>query len=153
MIWGSVRGVSAKSASMKKTSAKRVKRGSVSGLRGASALVLGLAAASFADEARAQKQTLSDAAARVAATYDVEVLRSSEVTLPDGSVAYELVVMNKGGDFNEAFQVTRLLVDPADGKLIPRFRHGESGYDLSGAPRYSPGRDGADSMMRRESLR
>lgn len=118
-----------------------------------SALFVGLASLSLAGDARAQKQTLSEAAAGIAETYDVEVLRSSEVTLADGVQAYELVVMNKGGAYNEAFQVTRLLVDPETGKLIPRFRHGESGYDLSGAPRYSPGRDGADSMMRRESLR
>lgn len=118
-----------------------------------SALFAGLATLALSAEAQAQKQTLADAETQVANTFDVEVLRSSEITLPDGSTAYELVVMNKGGAFNEAFQVTRLLVDPASGKLIPRFRHGQSGADISGAPRYSPGRDGADSMMRRDSLR
>ena len=130
-----------------------VRRSSGQWARGLFVVLLGLGATSLPGDAQAQKQTLAEAAASVSETYNVEVLRSTEITLPDGSDAYELVVMNRGGDFNEAFQVTRLLVDPASGDLIPRFRHGESGYDLSGAPRYSPGRDGADSIMRRESLR
>ncbi|WP_282608074.1 hypothetical protein [Pelagibius sp. Alg239-R121] len=103
--------------------------------------------------AMAQVRSLEEVAASVGAEYDVEVLKSAEVEMSDGSLAYELVVMNQGGDFNEAFQVTRLLVDPNTGNLISRFQHGNSGYDLSGAPRYNPGRDGADSMLRRDSLR
>lgn len=125
----------------------------LAGLRVLPALLLSLAVISLGGAAWAQKRTLSEAAAQVAESFDVEVLRSAEITLADGTPAYELVVMNKGGAFNEAFQVTRLLVDPASGELIPRFRHGESGASISGAPRYSPGRDGADSMMRRDSLR
>lgn len=104
-------------------------------------------------KAMAENRSLEAVAAEIASTYDVEVLRSSQVTLADGSNAYELVVMNRGGDYNEAFQVTRLLADPNTGALIPAFKHGDSGYDLSGAPRFNPGRDGADFNLRRDSLR
>lgn len=103
--------------------------------------------------AMAENRSLEAVAAEIASTYDVEILRSSQVTLPDGTSAYELVVMNRGGNYNEAFQVTRLLADPNTGALIPAFRHGDSGYDLSGAPSFNPGRDGADYNMRRDSLR
>ncbi|TQV79002.1 hypothetical protein [Denitrobaculum tricleocarpae] len=103
--------------------------------------------------AKAEARSLEAVAAEIASRYDVEVLRSSEVVLADGSSAYELVVMRPGGNSNAAFQVTRLLADPESGDLIPAFRHGRSGYDLSGAPRFNPGRDGADYIMRRDSLR
>lgn len=118
-----------------------------------SGILAGLTILVFSAAAMAENRSLQAVADEIASTYNVEVLRSSQVTLPDGSSAYELVVMNKGGNYNEAFQVTRLLADPNTGALIPAFRHGNSGYDLSGAPRFNPGRDGADYNMRRDSLR
>lgn len=116
-------------------------------------LVILMFATMLAGTAKAENKSLEAVAAEIASAYNVEVLRSNEVTLEDGTRAYELVVMNRGGDYNEAFQVTRLLADPNTGGLMPAFRHGDSGYDLSGAPRFNPGRDGADYNLRRDSLR
>lgn len=118
----------------------------------ASLVILALSAV-FATKAMAEKRPLEAVGAEIASTYNVEVLRSAEVELADGQAAYEFVVMKPGGNSNAAFKVTRLLADPTTGELIPAFRHGQSGYDLSGAPRFNPGREGADYIMRRDSLR
>lgn len=126
-------------------------RSLISGLLASLALLA--VSAVFSSKAMAEKRSLETVAAEIASTYNVEVLRSAEVELADGIEAYEFVVMRPGGNSNAAFQVTRLLADPETGELIPAFRHGRSGYDLSGAPRFNPGRDGADYIMRRDSLR
>lgn len=65
-------------------------------------------------------------------TFDVEVLRASAGQI-DGRGVWLLTVMNRGGNFNTAFQVNTLAVDRETGKLVPAFRHGESGYVLPGA--------------------
>jgi hypothetical protein len=117
------------------------------------AALLCFAISSFPRNAAAQQKSQKQIAAEISENYGVDVLRISDVELPDGTTVYEVMVMNRGGNYNEAFQVTRLLVDPATGALIPGFRHGTSGYDLSGAPSYSSGRDGADMMLRHDSLR
>ena len=80
----------------------------------------------------------SQAAESVAASYDVEVLRvrAGEV---DGRPVWLVTVMNKGGDFNEAFQVTTLAVDQESGELVPAFQHGASGYSLPSGNSSRPG--------------
>lgn len=74
----------------------------------------------------------------IARAYGVRVLKVRPVT-HDGRAAFEVTVMNPRGDFNEAFQVTRLLVDATTGKLISGFGHGVSAHRFS-AP--SPGESG-----------
>lgn len=81
--------------------------------------------------------TAEQAAAAIAKTYGVQVLKIAPAMI-DGRAAYRITVMNPGGDFNDAFRVTTLAVDAETGKLISQFRHLASGYDLSGAPRYRP---------------
>lgn len=76
----------------------------------------------------------SEAAKMVERTFDVEVLRTRAGQI-DGHGVWLLTVMNRGGDFNTAFQVNTLAVDRDTGKLVPAFRHRESGYDLPGAER------------------
>ncbi len=68
----------------------------------------------------------------LAERFDVDVLRVTE-DQADGRAVYRVTVMNKGGTFNEAFQVNTLVVDRQTGELVPQFRHRSSGYDLPGA--------------------
>jgi len=75
------------------------------------------------------------AAEKIARAYGVRLVGVRVVDV-DGKRVYEAAVMNPGGDYNEAFQVTRLLIDPATGDLLPGFRHLAAGYRLPGA---SPG--------------
>ena len=56
----------------------------------------------------------------------------------DGRAVFLVTVMNPGGDFNEAFQVTVLAVDAATGKLISAFRHLPSGLRVNQAPSREP---------------
>jgi hypothetical protein len=64
--------------------------------------------------------------------YDVDVLRARPGQI-DGRAVWLLTVMNKGGDFNTAYQVNTLAVDQETGKLVPAFRHGASGTARPGA--------------------
>ena len=82
--------------------------------------------------------TGKEAIQRIARTFGVKVLKTRSVTV-NGRAAVEITVMNPGGNFNEAFQVYRLLVDAATGKLISGFGHGASAHRFS-AP--SPGEAG-----------
>ncbi len=78
--------------------------------------------------------TQKEAERKVAEAYGVEVIakktRAGEI---DGRAVWFLTVMNPGGDFNTAFQITTLAVDRDSGELVPAFRHRSSGYELSGA--------------------
>ena len=74
----------------------------------------------------------SEAARMIEETYDVEVLRTRAGQI-DGRAVWLLTVMNKGGDFNTAYQVNTLAVDQETGKLVPAFRHGASGTARPGA--------------------
>ena len=74
----------------------------------------------------------NEAAARVAGEYDVEVLRVHPGDV-DGTPVWLVTVMNPGGDFNTAFQVTTLAVDRASGALVPAYRHGASGVSGTGS--------------------
>ena len=67
-----------------------------------------------------------EAASRIESDYDVQVLRVRAGDI-DGRAVWLVTVMNPGGDFNEAFQVTTLAVDSTDGSLVPAFRHGPTG--------------------------
>ncbi len=64
-------------------------------------------------------------------TYPVHVLGIRAVKA-DGKAAYAVTVMNRGGDFNNAFQVNTFIVDADTGAPISVFRHLASGYVLSG---------------------
>ncbi len=80
----------------------------------------------------------------IEARFPVQVLKIREATI-DGHNAFVVTVMNQGGAFNEAFQVNTLVVDAETGKLVTQFRHRASGYDLSGAARNEPGREGTET--------
>lgn len=79
----------------------------------------------------------SEAVKMIEDRFDVEVLRSRAGQI-DGRGVWLLTVMNRGGNFNTAFQVNTLAVDQDTGKLVPAFRHNESGYVLPG----TEGREG-----------
>lgn len=90
--------------------------------------------------AGAQALSADQVARQVAAEYDVEVLRVLATEGPEGGAAYAVTVMLPGGSRNNAFQVTTVLVDGDSGELIPQFRHGPTGHELSGAPSFlTPG--------------
>lgn len=75
----------------------------------------------------AQAQVSRDqAAAGIAETYGVEVLRVRPGEI-DGKPVWLVTVMQPGGAYNTAFQVTTLAVDQASGDLVPAFRQGPSG--------------------------
>ncbi len=76
----------------------------------------------------------AEAVKMIEATYDVQVLRVRAQQIGDRP-AWLLTVMNRGGDFNTAFQVNTLAVDRETGKLLPAVRHGPSGYEPSGSDR------------------
>ena len=70
-------------------------------------------------------------AAAISEAYGVTVLRVEPMT-EDGRAAYLVTIMNPGGDFNDAFQVNRIVVDAETGDLIPQFRHLPSRHRLFG---------------------
>ena len=71
----------------------------------------------------------TEARRQIEARFDVDVLRSEAGEI-DGIPVWLMTVMNRGGDFNSAFQVNVLAVDQRSGELVPAFRHRPSGYDL-----------------------
>lgn len=92
------------------------------------------------------------AAAALAERFAVKVLR----VIPferDGKQFYDVVVMNPGGNFDDAFKVTTLVVDAETGDLVAQFRTQNSGYDLpEAANRQLPG-DESGAAIRRETFR
>lgn len=84
-----------------------------------------------ADRARAADLDTTAVSKRIAEAYGVKVLRVKEGE-QDGKRVFLVTVMNEGGDFNEAFQVNTLAVDPATGALISQFRHAPTGHISSG---------------------
>ena len=89
---------------------------------------------------------------RIAETYGVKVLRVKEGD-QDGKRVYLVTVMNAGGDFNEAFQVNTLAVDPATGALISQFRYTPTGHIFSGGGDRSPNVDASGTTIRQRSGR
>lgn len=115
-------------------------------------LALGLAAGGLGfgvEPASAQRLTAEAAARQVAETYGVEALRVREVRQEDGSLAYAVTVMTPGGDSNNAFAVTTLLVDAQTGALIPQFRHTPTGHEFSDAPSNVPPTESDGPALRR----
>lgn len=116
------------------------------------ALILAVAVVLPANPATAQT-LMSEAAARTALEeeFGVQVLRI-DAGEQDGVPVFVVRVMNPGGNFNEAFQVTVLVFDRQTGKLVPQFRHEPSGVrDTAGAP--NDANDNSGPILRRESVR
>ncbi|MDH3699950.1 MAG: hypothetical protein OEU46_01440 [Alphaproteobacteria bacterium] len=65
-------------------------------------------------------------AERIAKTYGVTVLKITNAE-QSGKQVLLIAVMNPGGNFNEAFQVTNLVVDRQTGRLISQFPHAPTG--------------------------
>ena len=123
------------------------------GLPVALAVAVILAAATASTPASAQRLTASAAAQQDADTYGVEALRVRELRMEDGRMAYAVTVMAPGGDTNNAFQVTTLLIDARTGDLIPQYRQTPTGHEISGAPSNVPPTEVDGPALRRLSNR
>lgn len=77
------------------------------------------AATEFSPEEAAVAKKLTD-------TYGVQVLRIRPGEM-NGTPVYIVTVMNPGGDFNAAFQVTTLAVDQKTGTLVSRLGQTSTG--------------------------
>lgn len=88
---------------------------------------------------------------QIAQRYGVQVLHADR-ELVGGEPVYRMVVMNPGGDFNEAFAVHTLMVDASTGALISQFEHLPSGYELASPPDRTPRDDGSGDAIRRETF-
>jgi hypothetical protein len=91
-------------------------------------------------------------AGAVAQRFGVTVLRVAPIER-DGKPLYSVVVMNPGGNFNEAFKATILVVDPETGELVPQFHQENSGYDLPASADRQPPADDRGTTIRRETFR
>ncbi len=85
----------------------------------------------------AEALTADKVSAGIAERYHVTVLRVTP-TKVDDHAAFDVVVMNPGGDDNGAFQVSTLVVDAATGALLPQFTHLPDGYTLPPASDRNP---------------
>jgi hypothetical protein len=83
--------------------------------------------------------------------FDVQVLRAQREQV-DGKPVYRMVVMNPGGDFNEAYAVHTLIVDAKTGALVSQFQNETSGYQLSASPDRTPRANGVGTTIRRETF-
>ena len=92
------------------------------------------------------------AAAQLAQRFDVKVLRVTPIER-DGKRFYAVVVMNPGGNFNEAFRATTLIVDPESGDLVPQFGEQNSADDLPAASTRRLPADDDGAAIRRETFR
>jgi hypothetical protein len=81
----------------------------------------------------------------IAEKFGVRVLKVQKGAF-DGRTVFYVTVMNAGGNFNEAYQVSRLAVDAETGALVSAFRHGVSGYERSGAASRTDTPEPADNM-------
>lgn len=88
----------------------------------------------------------------IEAEFGVKVLKVRPVTV-NGRAAFEATVMNPAGNYNEAFQVNRLVIDAATGELIQQVRHGAVGYTRSAEAPGAEGFEGEDigPAVRRKS--
>lgn len=82
----------------------------------------------------AAAQTLGEIKERIEQDYGVEVLGMRRI-VRDGRPLYAVSIMSPAGNFNDAYQINVLLVDPETGRPIPLFRHGVSGYRSGDAAR------------------
>jgi hypothetical protein len=83
--------------------------------------------------------------------FGVQVLRARREQL-DGKPVYRMVVMNPGGDFNEAYAVHTLVVDAKTGELVSQFQNESSGYQLSAPADRTPRDGGVGTTIRRETF-
>lgn len=88
---------------------------------------------------------------QIAQRYGVQVLHADR-ELIGGKPVYRMVVMNPGGDFNEAYAVHTLVVDASTGTLVSQFEHMPSGYELASPPDRMPRDDGSGDAIRRETF-
>lgn len=123
------------------------------GLLCAVAVALGVLVATAGTPALAQRLTAAAAAQQVEETYGVEVLRVRETRMEDGGLAYAVTVMTPGGDTNNAFQVTNLLIDARTGELVSQYRQTPTGQEISGAPSNVPRTESDGLALRRLSNR
>ncbi len=89
--------------------------------------------------AAAAQMTGKEVAKKIAAGYGVRVLKVRRSQI-DGRAVFLVTVMNPGGDFDEAFQITTLAVDVTTGKLVSGYRHRSSGLRGNQAPSYQTDR-------------
>ncbi len=108
--------------------------------------ICAIAVAGLSVPAPAFSATSADQAGKwVAESFGVRVLKVKPGKI-DGRKVFMVTVMNPKGDFNEAFQVSTLVVDAATGKLVSGFRHRSSGQDSNQAPSYTPNRQESQSL-------
>jgi hypothetical protein len=96
-----------------------------------------LAAAAGTAQAQMDPKKLSD---KLGKDYGVQVLKVVPVEM-GATPAFAVTVMNKGGNANEAFAVTTLVVDRQKGELLSQFRHIATGYLSSGAEAFEANRN------------
>lgn len=83
--------------------------------------------------------------AKVAKAFGVKVLKVRPGKV-DGRKVFVVTIMNPGGNFNEAFQVSTIVVDVETGKLVSGYRHRASGLDANQAPSYVPNLHSPDTL-------
>ncbi len=84
--------------------------------------------------------------AKVVEAYGVEVLKVRLAAL-DGRQVFLVTMMNPGGDFNEAFQVSTIAIDVESGEPVSGFRHRASGVEGNQAPSYRADRQPANVLQ------
>lgn len=89
--------------------------------------------------------TANQVKAKIAKDFGVKVLKVRPGKA-DGRKVFVVTVMNPGGDFNEAFQVSTIVVDVETGKLVSGFRHRASGLDANQAPTFVPNLHSPDTL-------
>ena len=87
----------------------------------------------------------------IGSRYGVEVLRAQRDQF-NGKPVYRMVVMNPGGDFDEAYSVHTLVVDAKTGELVSQFQNVTSGYQLSAPPDRTPRDAGLGTTIRQETF-
>ena len=83
--------------------------------------------------------------AKVAKAFGVKVLKVRPGKV-DGRKVFVVTIMNPGGNFDEAFQVSTIVVDVETGKLVSGYRHRASGLDANQAPSYVPNLHSPDTL-------
>lgn len=116
---------------------------------GLCALLIAAFAAGPAMAADPGEKALAD---RVAKTYGVKVLKIGRGE-QDGKPILLVTVMNAGGNYNAAFQVTTLALDPKTGRLLSQFRHTASGDRRAPSINRSPSTETSGATTRRWSTR
>lgn len=104
---------------------------------GRTGIILVAVAVTMGSSAAMAESLMTEAKARqeIEARYSVQVLGIQKAT--EGNTPIFIIkLMNKGGNFNEAFQVNTVAMDRRTGKLIPQFQHIDSGTtEMGSGPR------------------